>query len=445
MRVLPLPRVPCCFRLLAACLLLCALTAACRAAPAPVWLVELDGAISPVLAEHAVAGLQAAERERAQLVVLRIDTPGGLDSAMRTIIKAILASPVPVAAFVAPAGARAASAGTYILYSSHVAAMAPGTNVGAATPVALGAGGEKQARDASRDKVINDATAYLRSLAALRGRNADWAERAVRQADSLDADAALGQKVIDVVARDVPQLLQKLDGRRLALPAGEVRLDLAQAALRDYPPTWRVRVLSVLSEPGIALMLVMVGLAGLFLEFSTPGFVVPGMLGAICLLLGMYALQMLPLDFAALGFLLLGVALLVGEAFVPSGLLAVGGIAAIVFAAVMLMDSGWPQALVPPAAVIAFVALVAVGIAVLTGVVLRSRRLASVSGDSELIGATAVVVDATPGNAWALLHGEHWRITGNGPFSHGQPVRVLARDGLLLQVTAIDNQHGGRP
>ncbi len=430
-----------CRRLLAACLLLCALTAASHAAPAPVWLVDLDGAISPVLAEHAVAGLQAAARDRAQLVVLRIDTPGGLDSAMRTIIKAILASPVPVAAFVAPAGARAASAGTYILTASHVAAMAPGTNVGAATPVALG--GEKQARDAHRDKAINDAAAYLRSLAALRGRNADWAERAVRQADSLGADAALGQQVIDVVARDVPQLLQKLDGRRVALPAGEIRLDLAQAPLRNHAPTWRVRVLSVLSEPGLALMLVLAGLAGLFLEFSTPGLVVPGMLGAICLLLGMYALQMLPLDFAALGLLLLGVALLVGEAFVPSGLLALGGVAAMVFAAVMLMDSGWPQALVPPAFVIVFAALVAAGIAVLMGVVFRSRRLAPVSGGAELIGAIAEVVDPTPGNAWAQLQGENWRISSDQAFLRGQRVRVIARDGLVLRVIAIDNEHGG--
>lgn len=438
---MPVTALPC-RRLLAACLLLCALMAASHAAPAPVRLIELDGAISPVMAEHAVAGLQEAEHERAQLVVLRIDTPGGLDSAMRTIIKAILASPVPVAAFVAPAGARAASAGTYILYASHIAAMAPGTNVGAATPVALGAGGEKSTRDAHRDKAINDATAYLRSLAALRGRNADWAERAVRQADSIGADAALGLKVIDVVARDVPQLLQKLDGRRLSLPAGEVRLELAQAPLRYYAPTWRVRVLSVLSEPGLALMLVLAGLAGLFLEFSTPGLVVPGMLGAICLLLGMYALQMLPLDFAALGLLLLGVALLVGEAFLPSGLLAVGGVTAMVFAAVMLMDSGWPQALVPPAVVIAFAALVGVGIAVLMGVVVRSRRLAPVSGGAELIGATAVVIDPTPGNAWALLHGENWRISNDQVFSRGQQVRVIARDGLVLRVTAIDNDLG---
>lgn len=442
MRVATLPCVPCCCRLLAAFLLLCTLAAAAHAAPAPIWLVELDGAISPVMAEHAVAGLQAAAHERAQLVVLRIDTPGGLDSAMRTIIKAILASPVPVAAFVAPAGARAASAGTYILYASHIAAMAPGTNVGAATPVALGAGGEQPARDAHRDKAINDAAAYLRSLASLRGRNADWAERAVRQAESLGADAALGLKVIDVVARDVPQLLQKLDGRRVALPAGEVRLDLVQAPLRNYAPTWRVRVLSVLSEPGLALMLVLAGLAGLFLEFSTPGLVVPGMLGAICLLLGMYALQMLPLDFAALGLLLLGVALLVGEAFVPSGLLALGGVAAMVFAVVMLMDSGWPQALVPPAVVIGFAALVAAGIAVLMGVVVRSRRLAPVSGGAELIGAIAEVVDPTPGNAWAQLQGENWRISDEQAFSRGQQVRVIARDGLVLRVTAIDNDLG---
>lgn len=409
-------------------------------AAAGVMVVRVEGAITPVLAEHVLAALQTAGREQAALVVLRIDTPGGLDSAMRTMIKGILASPVPVAAWVAPAGARAASAGTFLLYASHVAAMAPGTNVGAATPVALGGGSAedgKGGRDTARDKAVNDAAAYLRSLAGLRGRNAEWAESAVRRAASLEAEAALKQKVIDVIAADLPALLRQLDGRALRLADGEVRLSLAGVPVREFPLGWRVRVLSVLSDPSIALLLVMLGLGGLFLEFSNPGLLLPGAAGAVSLLLGLYALQMLPLDFAGLALLLLGVALLAGEAFVPGGVLAATGALALVVAAVMLMQGEFPATL-PPALVIAMSALLAVATAVAVTLAVRSRRLPP-SGTDSLAGERAVVVDPTPGDAWVRVRGEHWRAQSERPLVSGQTLRVLARDGLVLKVGPEDS------
>lgn len=406
-------------------------------AAATVLVVRVEGAISPVLAEHVVAALQSAEREQASLVVLRIDTPGGLDTSMRTMIKAILASPVPVAAWVAPAGARAASAGTFLLYASHVAAMAPGTNVGAATPVAIGGGDNKDAKDASRDKAVNDAAAYIRSLAKLRGRNADWAESAVRRAASLDAETALKQAVIDVVAPDLPGLLRQLDGRTLRLGQRELRLQLADAEVREFETGWRVRVLAVLSDPSIALLLVMLGLAGLFLEFSNPGLLLPGALGMVSLLVGMYALQMLPLDFAGIALLLLGVGLLVAEAFVPGGVLAGAGALALVAAAVMLMDGEFP-AMLPPGLVIAVALLLATAMAVAVTLAVRTRRVRPPEGDG-LAGASAVVIDPTPGDAWVRVGGEHWRARSDVPLAHGQALRVLSRDGLILRVEPVES------
>lgn len=421
----------------------CLLLAPGRAiAAAGVEMIELQGAVSPVLAAHVADGLAAAARRGAQLVVLRIDTPGGLDSATRTIVKAIIASPVPVAAWVAPGGARAASAGTFILYASHIAAMAPGTNVGAATPVMIGAAPKSDepsgsdGADASRAKAVNDAVAYLRSLAQLRGRNPDWAEQAVREADSLAAEAALQQQVIEVLARDLPDLLRQLDGRRLALPAGERRLQLAGASVYTQPQGWRVRVLAALSEPEVALLLVMLGLAGLFLELSNPGLVLPGVSGAIALLLGMYALQMLPLNLAAVGLLALGIALLAAEFFVPSGLLGASGAVAVGIAALMLTDEGASAGSLPRGVALIVIIAIAIGMAALAGFARQGRRRPPVSGDAALVGLEGVIVDASAGNTWALVQGEHWRVTSTDALTPGQRVRVLARDGLTLAVAA---------
>jgi len=310
----------------------------------------LTGRISPGTADYVVRGLKSATVEQASLVVLKMDTPGGLDTAMRQIIKQIIASPVPVAAFVAPEGARAASAGTYILYASHIAAMAPATNLGAATPIAIGIGGfgdqpvpgdqpqkggkdggQGKTKDASpaggelaapgsamEHKQINDAAAYIRSLAQMRGRNIEWAEQAVRQAVSLTAEEALKLKVIDVIARDVPDLLRQLDGRKVNVLGLERALDIAGASIVTVEPDWRSRLLAVIADPSIAYLLMLAGIFGLFFEFSNPGFVLPGVVGAISLLLALFAFQMLPVNYAGLGLIILGLAFMIAEVFIPS-------------------------------------------------------------------------------------------------------------------------------
>lgn len=417
------------------------------ASGASVWLLDVDDAIGPATADYLVRGLEQAQAQNAQLVVIRLDTPGGLDSAMRQIIKAILASPVPVASFVAPSGARAASAGTYILYASHVAAMAPSTNLGAATPVQIGAASPgKPEPNALREddtlarKQVNDAAAYIRGLALLRGRNAEWAEKAVREAVSLSASEAVRIKVIDQLADDLPDLLKQLDGKTF-IAAGQPRqLHTAGAAIVEHLPDWRTRLLAVITNPSVALILIMIGIYGLLFEFMNPGSGVGGVIGGICLLLALYAMQLLPVSYAGVALILLGVTFMVAEAFLPSfGVVGFGGIVAFVVGAVILMDTDAPGFGIPLGLIVALAAASALLLGGVLGMAIKARRRALVSGDAGLVGSLVTVTQVVADNPFCgsvQAQGEQWQVQCATPLQPGQHVRVTARHGVMLEVSA---------
>ena len=429
-------------------LLLLGITPGGQAAPGAVWVLGIDDAIGPASADYLVRSLDQAQAQGAQLVVIRMDTPGGLDSAMRQMIKAILASPVPVATYVAPSGARAASAGTYILYASHVAAMAPGTNLGAATPVQIGGppGAPKDDKTKGSDdetlsrKQVNDAAAYIRGLAQLRGRNADWAEKAVREAVSLPASEALRLNVIDQVADDLPALLRKLDGKTLEAAGQSHQLQTAGASLVEHLPDWRTRVLAVITNPSVALILIMVGVYGLLFEFMSPGSTVGGVVGGICLLLALYALQLLPVSFAGVALILLGIAFMIAEAFLPSfGVVGFGGIVAFVVGALILIDTDAPGFGIPLALIGTLAVLSALLIGGVLGMALKARQRALVSGDAGLVGSLVTVTQVMAGNPFrgvVLAQGEQWQVQCATPLQAGQNVRVTARHGVMLDVSA---------
>ncbi|HTH28171.1 MAG TPA: nodulation protein NfeD [Sphingobium sp.] len=413
-------------------------------APSPAIVLHLDGAIGPASADYVIRGLEDAADRKAPLVILRMDTPGGLESSMRDVIRAILASPVPVATYVSPSGARAASAGTFILYASHIAAMTPGTNVGAATPVQIGAipspsGGEEQKKGGSamEAKATNDAAAFIRSLAELRGRNPDWAEKAVREAASLSAPAALGAKVIDIVARDLSDLLRQMQGRVVTVAGRQVTIDSARLALTHVRPDWRTRMLAAITNPNVAILLMMVGIYGLIFEFMNPGSFLPGTLGAICLLTGLYAFAALPVNYAGMALIMLGIGMLVAEGFLFShGILGTGGVVAFALGASILVDADTPEFRISWS-VIAGITVASAALIILivrTALVARRRRI--VSGREEMIGARGTVQDWKDGRGHVFVHGERWSATGDGPLRKGDIVYVNKLSDLTIEVAA---------
>ena len=423
-------------------------------------LLEIEGPIGPATSGYFEKAQAKAIAAGVDVIVLRLDTPGGLDSAMRGIIKNILASPVPVVAWVGPGGARAASAGTYILYASQVAAMAPATNLGAATPIpvsgswpspketrpedAAKAADEKAAPkaplDASEMKAVNDAVAYIRGLAEKRGRNADWAEQAVRSAASLSAEQALKLRVVDLLADDVPDLLRKIDGRSVQGPAGPLTLHTAGASVERFAPDWRMRLLAVLTNPTIAYALLLVGIYGLLLEGYHPGAILPGVVGGIALLLALYAFQMLPVNYAGLALILLGVALLVAETYATTfGALGFGGIVAFVLGSILLMDTDVPGFGINLGVISGIALCAALLLALMLLLIWRARRAPVVTGSSALIGQTAEVLEPFSGEGWARVMGERWRVRCGVPLAAGALARVTHMEGLLLTIEPLQN------
>ncbi len=454
-------------------------------------VIELQGAIGPAMSRYVEGALRTATEQHSAVEILQIDTPGGLDTSMRDIIKAILASPVPVVAYVAPSGARAASAGTYILYACHVAAMAPATNLGAATPISIGgreepsspipsnpttppspesappanapataahssapkspsapAAGDHTAQPAppaesapepstaSERKAVNDAVAYIRSLAQLRGRNAEWAERAVRGAASLSAEDALQQHVVEIIAKDVPDLLRQLDGRKVQIGGREVTMHTQGLAIEHVMPDWVTRVLLVVSHPTIAYGLLLAGIWGLLLEGYHPGAALPGVVGALCLLLGLYALQLLAVNFAGLALMALGIGLIITEFFMPTyGSLGVGGLAAFVIGSIILFgNTGNTGAHVAIPVISGFAIVGALVVAAIVAVGVRARRKPVTTGTEAMIGEAVEVVDASRDPVLVRYGGELWNAHAVRPLSAGQWASIVKVRGLTLWV-----------
>jgi membrane-bound serine protease (ClpP class) len=455
--VRPFTLIPTAFIALAATAFVVAQTAkpAAKATRATVTVLEIKGPIGPATSRYIERGIQAAQARDSRLIVLQMDTPGGLDTSMRDIIHAILASSVPIATYVSPPGSRAASAGTYILYASHIAAMAPATNVGAATPVSIG-GEPEQDKPATKDKsaspkpephepgtamerkAVNDSVAYIRGLAELRGRNVEWAEQAVRGAASLSATDALGKNVIELIARDLPDLLAQLDGRAIKVGQRTVTLATRNATVTHVEPDWRTQLLSVITNPTIAYGLLLIGIYGLMLEGYNPGAILPGVIGAISLLLALFAFQILSVNYAGLALIAVGILMIVLEFFITSfGALGLGGLVAFVVGSIILLDNDIPGLDIawPVIGGIATVGgLAVIGIAYLAR---RAMRKPIVTGVQGMVGETAEAIEDFTAHGRVRYGGELWNAQTSAPVKAGQSVRIVRVEGLLLRVEPL--------
>lgn len=426
----------------------------------------VDGPIGPATTDYLSRSLEQAYENGARLAVLQLDTPGGLDASTRDIVKLFLDSPIPIVTYVHPSGARAASAGTFILYASHIAAMTPATTLGAATPVQMGGGGfpgapedqeqerereqeqdteEQRERDsapsgnAMERKVINDAVAFIRGLAERHGRNADWAERAVREAATLTASEALAQEVVDVVAENMEDLLAQIDGRTVEMKTGPATVSSADLPVRDYTPDWRNEFLALITNPQVAYILLLIGIYGLIFEGYNPGALVPGVVGLISLLLGLYALQVLPVNYAGLALMVAGILLIVAEVFMPSfGILGIGGIIALVIGSIMLIDTDVPGMEMSYQFIAAIAVTSGLFMLFLLTVAGKTLRMPKTVANQALVGRTGTVVQAVDEVGQIRLDGELWQAQSEVPLQVGQTVTVVAQDGLHLQVRPIN-------
>lgn len=457
-------------------LLACALLVGSAAAPARDIAVqlELDGPLGVAIAEYIISGIEDANEQNANIVIIRMDTPGGLMEPMRDIIKAILNSGIPVVTYVAPGGARADSAGTYILLASHIAAMAPTTHMGAATPVTLGgddpgevpdarpevdddSNGEESANDATDDtqdddasrankpgtamgrKILNDSIAYIRGLAEAHGRNADWAEQAVRDAATLTAKEALEKNVIDLIANDINELLVAIDGRTVSVRNKSVTIESGSLIIENVQPDWRIQFLRTIANPQVILLLIAIGTMGLMAEGYNPGAIYPGVAGVISLLLAAYALQVLPVNYVGLALIIVGFALIVAEVFIPSfGALGIGGVAAFIFGSIMMFDSGIPGYGVSKIFVSSFAVIVGGLLFLMVTFILKLQRRGAVSGTGSIIGGTGTALQSFTGSGKIWLEGETWSAMSSQPIEKDQQVRVRAIDGLTLLVDPAD-------
>lgn len=421
--------------------------------PGKIWLIEIEGAIGPATSDYVLRGFAEAEAADASVIVVRMNTPGGLDTAMRDIIQAILASDTPIVSYVAPKGARAASAGTYISYASHVAAMAPATNLGAATPVQIGApsmptppmGGDPEEDspppEAAMDKkMVNDASAYIIGLAELRGRNVEWAEQAVREAASIDAETALELNVVDLIAEDLDDLIRQLDGRVVKTDSGEQTLALAGQEVHHHEPDWRTEILSIITDPSMVLILGMIGMYGIILEFYNPGSLIPGIIGVICLLLAAYAVQLLPLNYAGLALLALGIGLMVAEALVPSfGILGIGGIIAFSIGGLMLFDTDVEAFQVGLPTITAIGIVFALLIFATINIALKIRQKRVTTGTGVLIGQAGEALSDFGKEGQVRVGAEIWRARSEDDISEGDEISIISIDGLLLTVKKVES------